>query len=109
MTAVALALVVALLGVLLDAAATDASGADKVFFILEKMEVTKDWSFSSSSEKGLKEVKLVRSSVVSFVLLLDLVDWVLKVPRTGEETCGDSIMTAPDDKADKNALSRVGA
>ena len=42
----------------------------------EKREVTsvyEDWSFSSSSEKGLKEVKLVWSS--SFVVLLrDLFD-----------------------------------
>lgn len=79
-------------GALLDAAATDASGADRVFFILENMEVTKDWSFSSSSEKGLKEVKLVRSlpSRASFVLLLDR---VLKVASVrGEETRGDSML-----------------
>jgi hypothetical protein len=87
-----LALVDALFGALLDAAATDASGADRVFFILEKMEVTKDWSFSSSSEKGLKEVKLVRSlpSRASFVLLLDR---VLKVASVrGEEIRGDSML-----------------
>jgi hypothetical protein len=84
-----LALVDALFGALLDAAlaVTDASGADRVFFILEKMEVTKDWSFSSSSEKGLNEVKLVRSSGASLVLLRDLV--LLKVVREGED--GDSI------------------
>jgi hypothetical protein len=63
--------------VLLDATADD-SGEDRVFFIREKMEVTRvyeDWSFSSSSEKGLKEVRpgLVRSSA-SFVLLRDLGD-----------------------------------
>ena len=49
------------------------SGADRVLFIREKMEVTivyDDWSFSSSSENGLKEVRLVTSSE----LLLDLED-----------------------------------
>ena len=54
----------------------DDRGADRVFFILEKMEVTKvydDWSFSSSSENGLKEVRLVTSSA-NLGLLLDLED-----------------------------------
>jgi hypothetical protein len=88
---------------LLGAAVTEANGADR-FFIFMKKVVTKDWSFSSSSEKGLKEVKLVKSSTVNLVLLLDLDDWLLKVPTTGEETCGDS-MIAPEDKVDKDALS----
>ena len=88
---------VALLGVLLDAAEVDANGADtsRVFFILAKMdENAKDCSSWSSSSNGLKEVRLVKSSVVSFVLLLDLDDCVLKVPIVGDETCGDS-MTVP--------------
>ena len=54
----------------------DDSGADKLFFIRENMEVTRvydDWSFSSSSENGLKEVRLVTSSA-SLGLLLDLED-----------------------------------
>lgn len=37
----------------------------------------------------MKEVRLVTSSV-SLVLLLDLEDCPLKVPRTGEETVEDS-------------------
>jgi hypothetical protein len=51
--------------------ATADKGAARLFFIRENREVTsvyEDWSFSSSSEKGLKEVKLARSS--SFVVLL---------------------------------------
>jgi len=72
-----------------DAAATaDDIGAAKVFFIREKMEVTmvyEDWSFSSSSENGLKEVKLITSSA-SLVLLRDLEDRPLKVGSTGEVT-----------------------
>ena len=52
-------------GWILDVVPTaEDSGADRVFFILEKMEVTRvydDWSFSSSSEKGLKEVRLITS------------------------------------------------
>lgn len=68
----------------------------------EKIEVTKvyeDWSFSSSSENGLKEVKEVVSSV-NLVSLLDLLpilrlvaDCPPKVPKTGEAEAamGDSM------------------
>jgi hypothetical protein len=72
-----------------DAAATaEDMGAAKVFFIRENIDVTmvyEDWSFSSSSEKGLKEVKLVTSSA-NFVLLRDLDDRPLNVGSTGEVT-----------------------
>ena len=74
----------------------DDRGAESVFFMREKMEVTKvyeDWSFSSSSENGLKEVKEVTSSV-NLELLLGLLpritDCPSKVPRTGEAV-GDSM------------------
>jgi hypothetical protein len=53
--------------------ATADKGAARLFFIRENSDVTsvyEDWSFSSSSEKGLKDVKLVTSS--SLVLLRDL-------------------------------------
>ena len=75
-----------------DAAATaDDSGAARLFFMRENKDVTsvyEDWSFSSSSEKGLKEVKLVTSST-SLVLLRDLEDGTLglNAGNAGETTC----------------------
>ena len=59
------------------------------------MEVTRvydDWSFSSSSEKGLKEVRLFvnGTSSVSFVLLLDLEECPLS-DSTPKGELGDSI------------------
>jgi hypothetical protein len=55
--------------------ATADKGAARLFFTRENRDDTsvyEDWSFSSSSEKGLKDVKLVTSS--SLVLLRDLPD-----------------------------------
>jgi hypothetical protein len=85
-------------GLELDAEATaDDRGAERVFFMREKIEVTKvyeDWSFSSSSENGLKEVNEVASSV-NLVSLLDLVARIAVCPpenaRTGEAAMGDSM------------------
>ncbi len=62
------------------------SGADNVFFIRENSDVTKvyeDWSFSSSSENGLNDVKLVTSST-SLELLRDL-EVGLNDPNTGDD------------------------
>lgn len=70
----------------------EARGAANVFFTLENREETiayEDWSFSSSSAKGLVDVREVTSS--NFELLRDLVDAVL--PRDGwGVTFGDSIV-----------------
>ena len=75
----------------------DDRGAERVFFMRENIEVTKvyeDWSFSSSSENGLNEVKEVASSV-DLVSLLDLAvlprlvtDCPPKVPSTGDADIG---------------------
>lgn len=65
-------------------AVVEDNGADNVFLTLEKMEDTSaydDWSFSSSSENGLNEVRLVISS--SLLLLRDLEEEPL--PRLGLE------------------------
>ena len=56
----------------------EAKGAASVFFTFERSEETiayEDWSFSSSSAKGLVDVRLVTSS--SLELLRDLVEAVL--------------------------------
>lgn len=70
----------------------EARGAANVFFTLENKEETiayEDWSFSSSSAKGLVDVREVTSS--NFELLRDLVEAVL--PRDGwGVTFGDSIV-----------------
>lgn len=84
-----------------EANVTEESGADRVLFILENIEVTRvkeDWSFSSSSENGLKEVRLAISSV-NFMLLLDLEDWPLIDPGMGEEILGDSMVNCPNEDA----------
>lgn len=72
------ALVCELLALLEDGAVVGAvaedNGAARVFFTFEKIEETMaydEWSFSSSSEKGLKDVRLATSS--SFELLRDRV------------------------------------
>ena len=57
------------------AAAAEARGTENVFLTFEKREETKaydDWSCSSSSENGLKDVKLMTSS--NLLLLRDLED-----------------------------------
>ena len=72
----------------------DDKGA-KEFFIRENKLVTRvypDWSFSSSSANGLKDVRLETSS--SFALLLLLEDWPLIGPIKGEVTSGDSMALA---------------
>jgi hypothetical protein len=69
-------------------------GAVRVFFIREKRAVTRvydDWSFSSSSEKGLKEVKLVTSSTI-LVLLRDLDECPANGLGTGEDSGGSSMV-----------------
>jgi hypothetical protein len=69
-----------------EAAATAEERGARVFFTLEKMDVTRayeDWS--SSSVKGLKDVRLVISSA-SFVSLRDLEVVALKLAATGERT-----------------------
>ena len=81
--AAVLELVVGFVGTLV--VAVDVNGA-KVFFMRANMLLTKPSSPSSSSEKGLNEVRLVLSSFVSFVLLRYREDWVLNVPSTGEES-----------------------
>lgn len=83
----------------MPADATADKGAAKLFFIREKREVTsvyEDWSFSSSSENGLKEVKQDMSSIVSFVLLRDRLDeglllGIVVAEWMGECMRGDSI------------------
>jgi hypothetical protein len=82
----------ALLGVaVLDETATaEARGAARVFLIRENNEETRvydEWSCSSSSENGLKEVRLLTSESASFVLLLEREGWLL---GAGDE--GDSIL-----------------
>ena len=75
------------------AAAAAESGAEKVFLTLESRDETiayEDWSFSSSSSNGLKEVRLVTSS--SFELLRDLDDAALPNGGCGDIGCGDSII-----------------
>lgn len=72
------------------AATAEDKGADRLFRTLEKREVTRvyeDWSFSSSSAKGLNEVKLVTSSTsLSLVLFLELAESPLVLSGTGEPT-----------------------
>ena len=71
-----------------DAAATaDDKGAASEFFIREKSEVTRvydDWSCSSSSENGLKLVRIVTSSTSLVVPVpLTVLDAVDLRPLTG--------------------------
>jgi hypothetical protein len=63
----------------------------KVFLTRDKMDVMvyNACSFSSSSAKGLKEVKLATSS--SLVLLRERIDCPLKDPMSGVETDMDSV------------------
>lgn len=66
-------------------------GAANVFFIREKRDVTmvyEDWSCSSSSEKGLKEVRLVISSLV---LPFDRDDCAVNDPVSGGVELGESM------------------
>lgn len=61
-------------------------GVAKLLFMREKRDVTsayEDWSFSSSSENGLNDVKLVTSSP-TLVLLRDLPGATLGALCTGE-------------------------
>lgn len=70
----------------------DAKGAANVFFTFESIEDTiayDDWSFSSSSAKGLVDVRLVTSS--NFELLRDLVEAVLLGIGRGVIDFGESI------------------
>lgn len=70
-----------------------ASGVAKLLFMREKRDVTRayeDWSFSSSSENGLNEVRLVTSSE-TLVLLRDLPGCTLCVLWTGEVSSDESI------------------
>ena len=67
------------------------------------------WSFSSSSENGLNDVRLVMSSVV-LVLLLGLSWGLPSGPVTGEETWGFSMMMAGiKRRADERSYERIGA
>lgn len=79
--------------VVLDETATaEARGAVRVFLIRENKDETRvyeDWSCSSSSENGLKEVRLLTSASTSLVLLLEREGWVPVDP--GAEEDGDSI------------------
>lgn len=66
----------ALLGdtVLDETATAEARGAARVFLIRENRDETRvyeDWSCSSSSENGLKDVRLLTSASANFVLLLE--------------------------------------
>lgn len=85
------------------------SGADSVFFIRENSDVTnvyEDWSFSSSSENGLNDVKLVTSST-SLELLRDLDVGLLNDPSTGDDPCVSiSCVIAGDKKALEMELTR---
>ena len=77
-----------------EAAATAVeSGAAKEFLTREKSEETSvyDDSCSSSSEKGLKLVRLVTSSTTLVELLLDLTGPRFGVVGEVELVCGDSI------------------
>lgn len=72
----------------------EARGAAIVFLIRENRDETRvyeEWSCSSSSENGLKDVRLLTSESASFVLLLEREGWVLVEPSVGDE--GDSIST----------------
>lgn len=78
MAGVVLCVVVGGVKVVVAVVADADRGPDRLFFTLENSEVTiayEDWSFSSSSAKGLKDVRLVTSS--SFELLRDLEDAAL--------------------------------
>ena len=76
------------------AGGTAARGVAKLLFMRESRDVTsayEDWSFSSSSENGLNDVRLVTSSA-TLVLLRDLPGTTLWVLCTGERNSGDSIV-----------------
>ena len=82
------------------AATADERGAERVFFMRENIDVTRvyeDWSFSSSSAKGLKEVRLVISSV-SLELLLDLDSdvWLPEEPTRGEAMLSGSLFMSDE-------------
>jgi len=75
-----------------ETATADARGAARVFLIRENRDETRVyevWSCSSSSENGLKDVRLLTSESTNFVLLLEREGWVLVEPSMGDE--GDSI------------------
>lgn len=62
----------------------DVKGADRVFLTFENSDDTRayeDWSCSSSSENGLKDVRLVTSST-NLVLLRDLEEGALPGGQT---------------------------
>jgi len=64
----------------------DVSGADSEFLTLEIREVTSAYeevSFSSSSENGLNDVRLVTSSL-TLALPQDRDDWPLRDPSAGD-------------------------
>ena len=82
-----------------EAADPEDKGAASVFFTLENIEETMaydEFSFSSSSEKGLNVVRLVTSS--SLELLRDLVETVLACGGFGEIDFGESMEDVPDIK-----------
>ena len=84
-------------------------GAASVFFTLENIEETmayEELSFSSSSEKGLNDVRLVTSS--SLELLRDLVETVLAYGGFGEIGVGDSIEEDPGIKGRELRVQHEG-
>ena len=79
------------------AATADERGAERVFFMRENIDVTRvyeDWSFSSSSAKGLKEVRLVISSVS--LLDLDSDVWLPEEPIRGEAMLSGSLFMSDE-------------
>ena len=78
----------------MDAAATADDNGAEMLFILEKNEVTRlydDWSCSSSSEKGLKDVRIGGSSVILPPFKFDFEELVME-PNCGDCGLGDSIL-----------------
>ena len=76
--------------------AADDRGAESVFLTLENKEDTRayeDWSCSSSSEKGLKDVRLVTSSTI-FVLLRDLDEGALWAGLVERESVEESMVVS---------------